>query len=67
MFRSSTYIPTTITRLFIMTTNAKLAFGVEFELLLRPKERVIAGMEPTCSGWAAKFEQAQKAESEMAA
>lgn len=50
-----------------MTTNAKLAFGVEFEVLLKPKEEFIAELELICPEWAAKFEQAKEAESGTAA
>lgn len=50
-----------------MTANAKLAFGVEFELLLKPKEEFLAELEMICPEWAAKFEQAKEAESETGA
>lgn len=49
-----------------MPENAKLAFGVEIELLLKPTGRLTAGLEEVCPGWAAKFENAKKAESEAA-
>lgn len=50
-----------------MSQNAKLAFGVEFELLLKPKAELITRLEKVCPGWAAKFEKAKQAESEVAA
>lgn len=50
-----------------MSVNAKLAFGVEFELLLKPKERFVADLERICPDWAVKFEQAKEAETETAA
>lgn len=50
-----------------MTATAKLAFGVEFELLLKPKAELITRLEKVSPGWADKFEKARKAESEEAA
>lgn len=50
-----------------MTAKAKLAFGVEFEVLLKPKTIFITELEKTCPGWVVKFEQAKHAESEAAA
>lgn len=50
-----------------MTEKAKLAFGVEFELLLKPKEEFIARLERAYPDWATKFEQIQEAESKAAA
>lgn len=47
--------------------NAKLAFGVEFELLLKPKEKFAAELEATYPGWAARFEEAKKLESQAEA
>lgn len=49
-----------------MTADAKLAFGTELEVLLKPKEQLITRLEKTCPGWAAKFEEAKAAESEAA-
>lgn len=49
-----------------MTANAKLAFGVEFELLLKPKTELLKQLENICPGWAAKFEKAKEAEAKAA-
>lgn len=50
-----------------MPADAKLAFGVEFELLLMPKQKLAAELERTCPDWAVNFEQAKEAETEAAA
>lgn len=50
-----------------MTENAKLAFGVELELLLKPKKKFAAELENIYSNWAAKFERAKEMESEVSA
>lgn len=50
-----------------MAASAKLAFGVEVEVLLKPMKQLIAELEKSCPQWAAKFEQAKEAESEAAA
>lgn len=50
-----------------MTAKAKLAFGVELEVLLKPKPIFITELERTCPGWVVKFEQAKDAESKAAA
>lgn len=50
-----------------MAETAKLAFGVEFELLLKPKEEFLVMLEQICPGWATRFEQIKDAESEAAA
>lgn len=48
----------------MMEPDAKPAFGVEFELLLKPKEKFTAQLEGECPGWAARFEEAKKIESQ---
>lgn len=42
-----------------MPSNARLAFGVEFELLLKPKQKFAERLEKICPGWTAKFEEAK--------
>lgn len=50
-----------------MPSNARLAFGVEFELLLKPKQKFAERLEKICPGWAAKFEEAKKPQSQTPA
>ncbi|KAG8164054.1 hypothetical protein KVR01_005972 [Diaporthe batatas] len=46
-----------------MSSKAKLAFGVEFELLLKPSSTtLLASLEKSCPGWAEKLEGAKAAE-----
>lgn len=44
-----------------MSSQAKLAFGVEFELLLKPKPTMLPTLEQRCSQWAEKLENAKAA------
>lgn len=43
-----------------MPSTAKLAFGVEFELLLKPKQKFAEELENICPSWAARFERAKE-------
>lgn len=42
-----------------MPSTAKLGLGVEFELLMKPKNNFAARLEKACLGWAARFEAAK--------
>ncbi|KAK7714707.1 hypothetical protein SLS63_011597 [Diaporthe eres] len=49
-----------------MSSEAKLAFGVEIELLLKPRANMMSILNEKCADWAKKLESAKAAEREAA-
>lgn len=43
-------------------STAKLAFGVEIEVLLQPRSKMLALLEKAHKGWAVKLEEVKKAQ-----